>query len=291
MNSRYSIILLLICSLSNTLFAQQSKPVAISYSHIYFTIDTACYRALSNNKFCTDTLFYYSKGAVKTDQGNWDGQYMEGEYDYLEIFQPDNISNMKVGDIGIGFMLHQPYSSAQFQQEWQKLSNDKIVQEVFTTNSGKDTIMVEIMNYRDSMLTGGPTSFFVLYYNPGLLKQMNFKEDSLHTGITQKDINQRMHAYELYNRPFKKVEKIYIQLTAHEYERHKIALQAMGYTEISKQLFKKDIEIDIRLNDRPVHRLKKIEFSLTKKLETRKHIISPNLYISIFGEKGELVLE
>lgn len=291
MNRLFNITLLLVCSSWNGLSAQQSKSPAISYSHIYFAIDTATYKALSNNKFCTDTLFYYSKGAVKTDQGNWDGQYLEGQHDYLEIFQPDSISNMKVGDIGIGFMLHQPYSSAQFQQEWQKLSNDKIVRENFTTNSGKDSMMIEIMNYRDSMLTGGSTSFFALYYHPDLLKKMKFKEDSIRSGISQKDINQRMQAYELYKRPFKKVEKIFIQLTTHEYARHKIALQAMGYTEISKQLFKKDIEIEIQLNERPIHRLKKIEFSLSKKLEPRKHIISPNLYISIFGEMGELVLE
>lgn len=271
--------------------AQQAGIPATSFSHIYFVIDSAGYSALSQNKFCTDTLFYYSSGAVNTDQGSWDGQYFEGEVDYLEVFKPDTIAHMSAGDIGLGFMLHQPYSSDAFRKYWQSLTNDSIHAEAFTYNAGKDTMMVEVMNYRDSMLTGGPSSFFALFYHPSVLKKAGFTEKDIHAGINQQMINQRSQASASYKRLFKKTEKIYLQLTPHEFERHKTALKAMDYKEIYNRHFKKDIDIFIELNTKVVTRLKKIEFSLTKKVEPKTHIISTNLLIAVDGEKGELVLK
>lgn len=280
-----------LCFIGNTLQAQQINIPATSFSHIYFTIDTASYRALSQNKFFTDTLFYYSKGAVTTDQGNWDGQYFEGEADYWEVFQPDTISRMAIGDIGLGFMLHQPYAAKAFQQHWQKLSIDNIQTDPFTNNAGKDTIMIEMMNYRDSMLTGGPSSFFALYYHPSVLRMMKFTEENIQAGIDQKMINERSHANELHKRPFKKIEKLFITLTPHEYNRHKIALLTMGYKEIGNRLFKKDIEIDIQLNPKPTNRLNKIAFSLTREIGNRTITVSPHLHMIISGENGELILQ
>lgn len=284
------LVLMFACFTWNILQAQQTNIPATAFSHIYFVIDTATYNALSQNKFCTDTLFYYSKGAVNTDQGSWDGQYFEGEADYWEVFQPDAVSKMSVGDIGLGFMLHQPYEAQIFQQQWQNLSSDSIQSDAFTSNAGKDTIMVEIMNYRDSMLTGGPSSFFTLYYHPGILRKMKFTEENIQAGIDQKLINQRSHANDTKPILFKKVEKVFITLTPHEYRRHKIALLAMGYTETGNRHFKKDIEIDIQLEEKPTHRLNKIVFSLTRETGNRTITISPGLLLSITGEDGALII-
>ncbi|MBX3255094.1 MAG: hypothetical protein KF862_13205 [Chitinophagaceae bacterium] len=271
--------------------AQPNKIPETSFSHIYFTIDPAGYSAFSKNKFFTDTLFYYSAGSMKTDQGSWNGQYLEGAVDYWEVFQPDTISKMSIGDIGLGFMLHQPYAVHAFRNHWQQQTSDRIQTEAFTENSGKDTIIVEIMNYRDSMLTGGPSSFFALYYHPSVLEKANFRTEDIQSGINQEAIHQKIHG-SVNNKPlYKKTEKIFLRLTPHEYERHRVALKAFGYQEKSKQHFKKDIEIAIELDTKPAHRLQKIEFSLTGKTENRRIAISPGLFLSVSGEKGELVWE
>ncbi|MFT3747333.1 MAG: hypothetical protein QM768_03415 [Agriterribacter sp.] len=112
------LVLIFACFTWNILQAQQTNTPATSFSHIYIVIDTAAYNVLSQNKFCTDTLFYYSKGAVNTDQGSWDGQYFEGDADYREVSQPDTVSEMSVGDIVPGCMLHQPYEAKINQRQY-----------------------------------------------------------------------------------------------------------------------------------------------------------------------------
>lgn len=271
--------------------AQTSTAPVTSFSHFYFVIDSLAYQTLATDKFCTDTLFYTGQSNSATDQGTWTGNYLMGPFDYLEVFHSSSLPAGAVGQIGVGELLHKFYEGDLLLQHWTKLAGESIEQQFFTANAGKDTLIIELLNYRDSMLWGGTASFFVMYYHPPLMLKGGFTQEELTAGVNQQQINQKWYNRNPYQRLYKKTEKIHLQLTPHEYKRHKLALLALGYKEIGKQVFKKDIEINITIQDKPVSRLKKIEFSLTGKKLQRMITLSPNVYIKIEGERGELVME
>ena len=196
------------------------------------------------------------------------------------------------GGIGLGHMLHKAHEGDQLQQQWQSLTKDSIGKYAFTENKGKDTSIVELMNYRDSMLNGGMACFFVMYYHPLILYKTGFSKNYIRdTGIDQKTLNKKWYGRKSYNRLYKKTENLYMVLTPHEYERHQIALQAMGYKKIGKRKFKKEIEVIIDIKENAKNRLNKIEFSLYRPVEKRKIMLSPNVYLSLEGSNGKLVMK
>ena len=224
------------------------------------------------------------------DQGSWNGNYLRGEYDYWEVFNPGSLDHAKTGTIGLGEMLHKPQELFTLRQRWQMLTRDSIITLAFTKKNGADTSIVELMNYRDSMLSGGMACFFVLHYHPSILLKSGFtKEYISDTGVSQVGLNKKGLGKGSYDRLYKKIEKIYLTLTAHEFERHQIALQAMGYTRTGKRKFKKEIEVIIDINEKATSRLNKIEFSLTRATAKRTIILSPKVYIEVQGNMGRLV--
>ncbi len=270
----------------------QNPLTETSFSHFYFVIDSVAYHTLKTDVFCKHSLFYSSEGSSKMDQGTWSGNYVQGEFDYWEVFSPKSLDNAVTGGIGLGHMLHRPYEVHKLQQQWQSLTKDSIGKYGFTNSNGKDTIIVELMNYRDSMLNGGMACFFVMYYHPAILYRTGFtKEHIRDTGIDQKTLYKKWYAKKGYDRLYKKTEKLYLILTPQEYERHQIALQAMGYKKTGKGKFIKEIEIDIEIKENATNRLKKIEFSLYKPVEKSKIILSPDVYISLSGTNGTLVMK
>ncbi|HMR92494.1 MAG TPA: DUF5829 family protein [Chitinophagaceae bacterium] len=287
----YATLLILSVFFSVVLQARQPSFPRTSFSHFYFVLDSGAYKALLADKFCADTLFYMQAGSSKTDQGDWSGNYITGPVDYLEAFHPQSFPGADAGDIGWGEMLHRSQESKKLLQEWKTLANENIEVQHFTTGNGRDTIIVELLHYRDSMLLGGATSFFVLYYHPALLKKAGFTEEEISAGIDQEMINKRWYAGKPASRLYQKTKAVHLRLTPGEYERHRIALQAMGYNETAKQTFKKDVEIIISLDDKPGSRLQKIEFSLAATTEPRTIVLSPDAYIRLNGDRGELVVK
>lgn len=270
--------------------AQQGLP-PLDFNHIFFITDTGSFEGLARNKFLTDTLFYYDRQLSETDQGNWEGQYLNGSSDYWEIFHPGAVSNGTEGDIGLGFMIRQPKMLSSVRQHWQAFTDDSLVTEVYTSKKSADTIIVELMNYRDSMLTGGAASLFVMHYGLKVLEASGFTDAEIQQGITQSQLNEKWKQSQEGERIYNKTEKIFIELTPHEYERHTIALKALGFKETREGVFKKDIEIYIKKNEAPGQRLKKIEFSLTRNTAPRKEVISPSMYVELAGAKGLLVMQ
>ncbi len=271
--------------------AQTSTPPLTSFSHFYFVMDSLAYQTLATDKFCTDTLFYSKQSSIQMDQGTWSGNYLTGPSDYWEVFHPFSLPGAAVGQVGLGEILHKFYEADILQEYWSKMVKDSVEQQAFTLNNGKDTVIMELLNYRDSMLLGGPASFFVMYYHPVMMAKGGFSGDELTAGIDQKQINQKWYYVNPYQRLYNKTEKIHLTLTPQEYERHRLALLVMGYKEVSRQTFKKEIEIGITVKEGPKSRLKKIEFSLKGKKIERTIVLSPRVYIRLEGGKGELVME
>lgn len=272
--------------------AQHSSFEQSSFSHFYFVVDSVTYKNLKENKFITDTLFTSEEGSSKTDQGTWSGNYLQGKHDYWEVFRQGSLENVEVGAIGLGHMLHKPGNTSSLQQQWQSLTKDKIEIHAFTKNKGADTMIIELMNYRDSMMEGGPACFFVMYYHPKLLERSGFSKIYLRdTGVDQRTLNEKWYGPAALNRLYNKTEKIYLRLTPHEFERHMIALKAMGYQQTGKYSFKKEIEIVIDIVPKPVHRLKEIAFSLSRPTDKKIFQLSPGIYMMLEGQSGKLVIE
>ncbi|RYD77510.1 MAG: hypothetical protein EOP53_12870, partial [Sphingobacteriales bacterium] len=185
-------LILLHCWLMLSLFAfsQNRKPGENSFSHFYFVLDTAAYQTLITNSFCKDSLFMSRESKASMDQGTWQANYLTGPYDYLEIMKPDAANSMPTGGIGLGNILHRPDEAVELQQQWQKLTKDKIEILHFTTKKGQDTSITELMNYRDSMMSGGKACFFVMYYHPSIMLKSGFSRSVvLDSGLSQQAIN------------------------------------------------------------------------------------------------------
>lgn len=276
----------------NSLFAQTKQFAASTFSHFYLVLDSIAYKNLKNDPFCRDTLFNATESKVATDQGTWSGNYLMGKKDYWEIMNPLTTPGVAVGDMGLGHMLRRPGEVYLLQKQWQGLTNDQIELHAFTRKSGADTIIVELMNYRDSMLMGGKASFFIMYYHPSILLRSGFsKEQLLTTGVDESILYSTWYADTPYHRLYDRVEKIHLQLTPHEFSRHRLALEAMGYSETGTRLFSKEIEINVELASHPASRLRKIEFSLLADAGKRTIYLSNSTRIEIAGNKGALIVE
>ncbi len=285
------LILLIFCFMSSScLFAQKNIVGESSFSHFYFVLDSTAYQTLRTNSFCKDSLFYSQEGKAVTDQGSWAGNYLTGYYDYMEVMNEDASNSIVAGSIGLGNMLHRPPELKQLQLQWQQLIDDSI-QTVYFTEKLKDTIIVELMNYRDSMLTGGKACFFVMYYHPKIMLQSGFSKKTWEAGITQEMMNKIGYGKMPEKRLYKKIEKITLNLTAHEFKRHRIALKAMGYQQSGKLTYKKEIEIAIIIKKNPAHRLQQIDFSLNRSTNTKKIKLSNAAFIQVAGDKGKLVIK
>lgn len=272
--------------------AQQNGFAKTSFSHFYFSIDSLAYNTLLTDTFCTKRLFHENESKSKMDQGSWSGNYILGKEDYWEILKPSPEEVIPEGGIGLGHMLHRPAELSMLQQQWQSLINDSIIIQPFTNNNGKDSVIIELMNYRDSMIKGGQACFFVMFYHPSVLKRSGLTDEAIANGVDQKTLNGAWYGpKQNYNRLYKRTEKIHLQLTPHEYARHRIALLAMGYKQTGKNVFKKEIEITITVKKKLKQHLQKIEFSLTGETAKRKIILSPHTYITLNGKKGTLVMK
>lgn len=261
----------------------------LAFNHAYMVLDKETYTSLVSHAFIRDTLFASSVDTTRTKEETWIGLYLLGKQEYLELLPPDGIEHGEKGSMGLGFLLSKQSFAREFIARWQSMTSDSIISYAFTSKANGDTIIAEMANYRDSMLTGGRTCIFGHYYPDGLLKRSGFTDAQLANGISQEILSNTWYSSMFNGKLIDRVEGLEIVLNKQEWARHRIALQAMYFKPLPNQpmVWKSgDFVISVKLEDKAVHRIRKISFSLKKNVKPRKIAISKSMTIDLADKIG-----
>ena len=265
----------------------------IKFNHLFVVIDDSTY------KYLFDSLKFLKQFAKTSEQttnaGNeqWTGKYIHGLNNYLEIFRPGGAKGTRFGDVGLGFMTNKFGTIDSLQNYWTKTLDSVHIDNRVIVDSGKIYPWFKLVSIPD--MDSLKISLWVME---------NTKEEMTYAGFTEKDLSKEI-GYSDYDRHIKaklrnipvdsvRYEKLFdrvtslnISLSDKELSYLRQFLLDIGFTEKNNSFSKDDFTLTYLISEKEHFLLKKMGFSLLKRMPIEKHSFR-NIDMIVDGDKAAI---
>lgn len=253
---------------------KESEPFAyaenIKFNHLFVVIDDSTYAHLFDSIPFFRQFAYTNEGGVDTGEESWNGKYIFGNQDYLEIFRPGGAENTELGDFGIGFMPNKLGVVDSLYDHWVEMSTDSIMKKQQTMVISVD----DTIPWFNATAFDDPDSLriapWVMEYTETVMHMSGFNDEDLKREISHAEYSQQRFATKnnipydsaAYERLYEKVSALDLTLNKKELSLLRKYLETFNFEENDGAFTRADFEITYTPSDIEHRILNQISFEL-----------------------------